>query len=100
MTNIDERITTALQHDAPPPRDPVFRIQLLERRERQRFRRRTQQALAGGAAVLIVSALTVSAGSMAYVAGSALLFALVLVTGAVVMPEFGQMIRSLSIRRT
>ena len=97
MTNIDERITTALQHDAPPPRDPLFRIQLLERRERQRFRRRTQQALAGGAAVLIVSALTVSAGSMAYVAGSVLLFALVLVTGAVVMPEFGRLIRRLSI---
>ena len=100
MTNLDERITSALQHDAPPPRDPVFRIQLLERRERQRFRRRTRQALAGGAAVLIVSALTVSAGSMAYVAGSVLLFALVLVTGAVVMPEFGRLIRSLSIRRT
>jgi len=97
MTNIDQRITTALQHDAPPPRDPVFRIQLLERRERQRFRRRTQQALAGGAAVLIVSALTVSAGSMAYVAGSVLLFALVLVTGAVAMPEFGRLIRRLSI---
>jgi len=46
MTNIDERITAALQHDAPPPRDPRFRIQLLERRERQRFRRRTQQAFA------------------------------------------------------
>jgi hypothetical protein len=97
MTNIDERITTALQHDAPPLRDPAFRIQLLERREQQRFRRRGQQALAGGAAVLIVSALTVSAGSMAYVAGSVLLFALVLVTGAVVMPEFGRLIRRLSI---
>ena len=97
MMNIDDRITAALQHDAPPPRDPVFRIQLLERRERQRFRRRTQQAVAGGAAVLIVSALTVSAGSMAYVAGSVLLFALVLVTGAVAMPEFGRLIRRLSI---
>ena len=97
MTNIDDRITTALQHDAPPPRDPLFRIQLLERRERQRFRRRTLQALAAGAAVLVVSALTVSAGSMAYVAGSVLLFALVLVTGAVAMPEFGRLIRRLSI---
>ena len=97
MTNIDDRITAALQHDAPPPRDPVFRIQLLERRERQRFRRQIQQAVAGGAAVLIVSALTVSAGSMAYVAGSVLLFALVLITGAVVLPAFGRLIRRLSI---
>ena len=63
----------------------MFRIQLLERRERQLFRRRTLQAVAGGAAVLVVSALTVSAGSMAYVAASVLLFALALVTGAVVM---------------
>jgi len=98
MTNIDQRITTALQHDAPPPRDPVFRIQLLERRERKRFRHRVQQALAAGAAVLVVSALTVSTGSTAYVAGSVLLFALVLVSAAVVyLPEFGRLIRRLSI---
>ena len=95
--NIDERITAALQHDAPPPRDPLFRIQLLERRERQRFRRQIQQALAAGATVAAVSALTVSAGSVAYVAGSVLLFALVLITGAVVLPAFGRLIRRLSI---
>ena len=95
--NIDERIATALQHDAPPPRDPLFRFQVLERRERQQFRRRTLQALAGGVAVLVVSALTVSAGSMAYVAGSVLLLALVLVTGAVYLPEFGRLVSRLSI---
>jgi hypothetical protein len=98
MTDIDERITAALRHDAPPLRDPLFRIQLLERAERQRFRRRTQQALAGGAAVVAVSALTVGAGGEAYTAGGVLLFALVLVTGAVVvLPEFGRLIRRLSI---
>jgi hypothetical protein len=95
--NIDERITAALQHDAPPLRDPVFRIQLLERRERQQFRRRTLQAIAATGAVLVVSALTVSAGSMAYVAGSVLLLALVLVTGAIYLPEFGRLISRLSI---
>ena len=98
MTNIDERITAALQNDAPPPRDPVFRIQLLERRERQHFRRRVQHALAAGAAVLVVSALTLRAGDMAYAAGGVLLFALVLVSAAVVyLPEFGRLIRRLSI---
>ena len=97
MTNIDERIAAALQHDAPPPRDPLFRIQLLERRERQQFRRHVLQVLAGGGAVLVVSALTVSAGSMAYVAGSVLLFALVLVTGAIYLPVFGRLIRRLSL---
>jgi hypothetical protein len=95
--NIDERITAALEHDAPPPRDPLFRIHLLERREQQQFRRRTLQALAGGVAVVVVSALTVNAGSMAYVAGSVLLFALVVVTGAIYLPEFGRLISRLSI---
>ena len=96
--NIDERITAALQHDAPPARDPLFRLQLLERAEQQRFRRRTRQALAGGAGVMVLSALTVSAGSEAYTAGGVLLFALVLVTAAVgVLPEFGRLIRRLSI---
>ena len=96
--NIDERITAALQHDAPPPRDPLFRIQVLERAERQRFRRRTQHSLAGGAAVAVVSALTVSAGGEAYTAGGVVLFALVLVTAAVgVLPDLGRLIRRLSI---
>lgn len=98
MTNADQRITAAVQHAAPPPRDPVFRLQVLERRERQRFRRRAQHALAAGAAVVIVSALTVSANGEAYAAGSVLLFALVLITGAVVyLPEFGRLIQRLSI---
>jgi hypothetical protein len=96
--NIDERITAALQHDAPPPRDPMFRIRLLERAERGRFRRRTRQALAGGATVAVVSSFTVSAGGDAYAAGGVVLFALVLVTAAVVvLPDFGRLIRRLSI---
>ena len=95
--NIDERITAALQQDAPPARDPLFRYQLLERAERQRFRRSVRLAIAGGVGVLVVSVLTVSAGSMAYVAGSVLLFALVIVTGAVYLHEFGRLISRLSI---
>lgn len=95
--NIDERITAALQHDAPPLRDPLFRVQVLERAERQRFRRSVRLAIAGSVGVLVVSVLTVSAGSMAYVAGSVLLFALVVVTGAMYLPEFGRLISRLSI---
>jgi hypothetical protein len=98
MTNADQRITEALQLDAPPLRDPVFRLQVLERRERQRFRRRALHALAAGAAVAVVSALTMSASGEAYTAGSVLLFALALITGAVVyLPEFGRLIRRLTI---
>jgi hypothetical protein len=98
MTNVDDRIATALRHDAPPLRDPVFRLQVLERRERQEFRRRARQTAAAGAAVALVSALTVTAGDDAYTAGSLLMFALALVTGVVVvLPEFGRLIRRLSI---
>jgi hypothetical protein len=98
MTNVDERITTALRHAAPPPRDPAFRLQVLEGRERQRFRRRALHALVVGAAVAVVSALTMSASGEAYTAGSVLLFALALIMGAVVyLPEFGRLIRRLSI---
>lgn len=95
--NIDERITAALEHDAPSPLDPTFRFQVLERAERQRFRRSARLALAGGVGVLGVSALTVIAGSMAYVSGSVLLLALVLVTGAAYLPEFGRLVGNLSI---
>ena len=98
MTNVEDRITTALRHDEPPLRDPVFRLQVLERRERQGFRRRANHAAAAGAGVALVSALTVTAGDEAYTAGSLLLFALALVTGVVVVvPEFARLIRRLSI---
>jgi hypothetical protein len=98
MTNVDERITAALQHDAAPPRDPVFRLRVLERREQQRFRRRSLHALAAGAAVAVIAALAVSGGAQEYTAGIVLLCALVLTTGGVVyLPEFGRLIRRLSI---
>jgi heme A synthase len=98
MTNSDQRITAALLQDAPPPRDPVFRLQVLERRERQRFRRRALHALAVGAGAAVMSALTVNAGGEAYTAGSVLLFAMVLVAAAVVyLPGLGRLIRRLSI---
>jgi hypothetical protein len=99
MTQVDERITAALRHDAPPPRDPAFRLQVLERRERQLFRRRARQALASAAGVAVVSVLTVRGGSEAYMAGSVLLFALVVVTTAVVyLPGFGRLLRNLSVQ--
>jgi hypothetical protein len=55
-TDIDERIATLLNADAPPERDPVFRVKLLERRERQRFHRRSL-AVAGAALASTVIAL-------------------------------------------
>jgi hypothetical protein len=44
---IDARIGDLLRTDAPPERDALFRIGLLERRERQRYRSRTRTLLIG-----------------------------------------------------
>ena len=38
---LDERIAALLNEGAPPKGDPVFRIKVLERRERQRFQRKS-----------------------------------------------------------
>ena len=98
MTNTDQRIADALRHDAPPPRDPAFRLQLLERRERQRFRRRSLSSLVAAIVVAAVSALAVSTGGASYTAGSVLLFGLVLVlAGVVYLPGFGRLVRSFSV---
>lgn len=48
---VDEKIARLLRMDAPPERDPWFRISLIERRERMRYQRRQQKLL--GAALLI-----------------------------------------------
>ena len=52
--DLDERIAALLNESAPPQSDPIFRIQVLERRERQRFRRKSV-SLAIAAAALIAS---------------------------------------------
>jgi hypothetical protein len=45
MTDLDARLTDALRADAPPERDPVFRLDVLVRLERVRFRRRLAATL-------------------------------------------------------
>jgi hypothetical protein len=52
--DLDERIAALLNEGAPPKSDPVFRIRVLERRERQRFQRKSF-SLATFAAALIAS---------------------------------------------
>ena len=57
----DEQLTQFLQRNAPPSRDPLFRVKVLERRERQWFRRRgTRLGLV--LAVAAISAVGVSVG--------------------------------------
>ena len=45
MNDLETRLTDALQADTPPARDPLFRVELLVRLERARFRRRVARAL-------------------------------------------------------
>ena len=54
MTDLEARLEHALTSDALPARDPMFRIEILMRRERAAFRRRllTGGAMALGAAIL------------------------------------------------
>jgi hypothetical protein len=50
--DLDDKIGQLLREDAPPERDPLFRISVRERRERVSYRRKNRILLAG--AVLIV----------------------------------------------
>ena len=54
MTDLETRLDQALKAGAPAARDPMFRIQVMERRERATLQRRllTACALAFAAAVL------------------------------------------------
>lgn len=52
--DVDSKLGALLLADAPPERDPMFRIRVLERRERERYGRRLRGLLAGASLVLLV----------------------------------------------
>ena len=58
--DIDERLGRLLRADAPPERDPLFRIRLLERREQRRFRQRSLTLLVGAAVLTVIPAITLA----------------------------------------
>ena len=55
MSDVDDRLTAALHGDTPPTDDVMFRVEVLVRLERARFRRRVMltMAVAVAAAVLV-----------------------------------------------
>jgi len=55
MAEIDQRLAALLRAGAPPLHDPIFRLRVLERRERQRFQRRMALALVAGGAAIVVA---------------------------------------------
>ena len=58
----DDRIVELLQRAAPPARDAVFRLRVLERREQRQFQRRLYIMLAGVIAIILVSTFAMSLG--------------------------------------
>lgn len=97
MTDADHRITTALQQDAPPASDPAFRLQVLERREQQRFRRHALTSIAAATVTVTVMLVLAVVGGRMYTAGSVILFAVVLLTASAYLPVFGRLIRRVSL---
>lgn len=58
----DERIGDLLRQDAPSARDPMFRLSVLERRERKRFRQHSLVLASIAVALASASWIGVSAG--------------------------------------
>jgi hypothetical protein len=57
----DEGLTKLLRQYEPPARDPLFRVQVLERRERRRFRTQLSMVLS----VVVVAATIAAVGTFA-----------------------------------
>ena len=58
LEDLEARLSTALQAGAPPARDPVFRMDVLVRLERARFRRRMMLAVVAAALVAVLVAVS------------------------------------------
>jgi len=61
MSDRDARLAEALRADAPPARDPIFRVEVLTRLERARFRRRASAIVAVAVVAAIVAAMNAPA---------------------------------------
>ena len=61
MSDLDARLTAALQADAPPTRDAMFRLNVLVGLERARFRRRTARVVIGAAVLAALAAVSAPA---------------------------------------
>ena len=76
MSDSDIRLTAALNANAPPEQDPKFRVEVLLRTERARFKRRL---------VMMVAIALVAASLMAWIAVDTWSFWLVAAAAAVAM---------------
>lgn len=92
MDEKDDRLTQRLQQMAPPPRDPLFRVKVLERRERQQFRTRVASLLG---LVLTLGAASVMTGELPELVRTVVLGVGLVVGVAVYALAMAQMLRRL-----
>lgn len=84
MTNdLDQKLGRLLREGAPPQRDPMFRIGLIERRARQRYQRRQRVVLASAAVLAVLFAIIVTLGDRLLTAGLVAAFCTVVIAASV-----------------
>jgi len=81
-----------LRKDSPAERDPLFRVRVLERLERARYRRRLYASIASAVVLAVIAAIGAGAGRSAREAAGALLVGAALVAlYFVVAPAMAQL---------
>lgn len=80
--DLDERLGRLLREDAPPERDPMFRIHVLERREQRRFRQRSLTLVAGAVALGLFPAIFLALAANPLTAALVGVFSLALIAAA------------------
>jgi hypothetical protein len=91
----DQQLSRLLQTLAPPAHDPLFRIRLLERRERQQFVRRVTLLVAMGVAAAGVYAISATVGGTDGTVRRVGLFLALALGAAMYVPALFQAMRSM-----
>jgi hypothetical protein len=91
--DLDRRFAALLHEDAPPERDPLFRVEVLQRIERATYRRRLVAAVAGAAVFAVIAVLGATVGGAPRSAAIPLLIGAALTCGYFVLaPVLTQML--------
>jgi hypothetical protein len=95
--DVDSRLRALLLAGAPPERDPLFRIRVLERRERERYRRQSRGVVVGAAVVLGCHAVALALAPDVLTAAIGAVAGLVLLgAGALSVASLLQVLRAVS----
>jgi hypothetical protein len=81
--DVDERLGRVLRADAPPERDALFRLRVIERRERVRYRHRTLTLVAAAALTTLLGVASFTAVASPFAAGALALLGVAVVTAGV-----------------